>query len=125
MKKILILLVGILICINLVSSAEVKAVKVSDLKEGDIIIDKDGNEILVTEIIKQEKEKLSINDYLRQKIYGLEENGQKIKMEKIVGSGVSGPANVFTGKVVSDYEKKKPNFIQRLINKFIVWKSNR
>ena len=43
--KIISLFVVVMFTISLVSAVELKVVKVEDLKEGDVIIDKYGNEI--------------------------------------------------------------------------------
>jgi len=89
--KIIICLIALVLFANFAFATELKLVKVSDLKTGDVVIDKNGNEIEVENIVVQEKESLSISEYLNQKVFGED-------YTNIVQPGIS-------GNVVQDVER--------------------
>lgn len=78
---------------SFVSSAELKLVKVSDLKQGDVMIDRNGNEIVVQNITTQQTIQKTIGEIIQEKLSKQKnntviENSVKIADKKIVlGSG--------------------------------------
>lgn len=122
-KKIISLMFVALFMISLVSSLELKVVNVENLKEGDVIIDKYGNEIIVTNITTKPSESLTISEYLRQKI---DLDSLKIDdiaaNEKFVADGNSGAGSITGNAIVSGTaEKQNLNNFQKIVNKIIVW----
>lgn len=89
-----ILLVGIFL-FSFVSSAELKLIKVSELKQGDVIIDKNGNEIIVNNISAQPSAVKTIGEIIKSKLSGNSDNGNTViensvkiaDKEIILGSG--------------------------------------
>ena len=108
---------------SLVSAIELKVVKVGDLKAGDIIIDKNGNEITVNSITTKPSESLTISEYLQQKI-----NLDSLKRvssaaeEKFVAAGNSGAGSITGNAIVSGTnEKVDLNNFQKIVNKIKAW----
>ena len=97
-NKIIICLIVFVLFANVVSATELKLVKVSDLKTGDVVIDKYGNEIKIENIVVQPKESLSISEYLSRKVYGDGEN----KSNSLVGFVISGQEAVSDFKFVEN-----------------------
>lgn len=101
------------------SSAEIVLIKATELQPGDTIIDKDGNEILVEKISAQEKQQLTISEYLKQKVYGNEsvnyeyKKPEKNNIQKIISSG-----SITGNAVVSN---SNSNIFSSLINKIKGW----
>lgn len=120
--KIISLIFISVLMFSLVSSLELKVVKVEDLKAGDIIIDKYGNEITVTNISTKPSESLTISEYLKQKI---DLNSLKIETssnEKVVASGNSGAGSITGNAIVSgNVERTDLNNFHKIINKIIAW----
>jgi len=112
-----------LLMFSMVSAIELKVVKVEDLKEGDIIVDKYGNEIPVTSISTKPSESLTISEYLKQKI-----NLESLKREapateeKFIGEGNRGGGSITGNAIVSGTnEKAELNNFHKIINKLIAW----
>jgi hypothetical protein len=88
------LLVGIFL-FSFVSSAELKLIKASQLKQGDIIIDSNGNEIIVQNITTQQTTTKTIQEIIQEKLSRnpdknntIVENSVKISDKQVVlGSG--------------------------------------
>jgi len=125
-KYLVILLFSVLVLSQFAFATELKVTKVSDLKAGDIIIDKNGNEIVIGNITKQEKQSLTISEYLRQKVYGNISNQESESSDniiKVVGSGSSG-SGILTGNVVvapTQYSKNEVGVLTKLILKIKGW----
>lgn len=109
-------------------ATELKMVKVSDLKQGDIIVDKNGNEIPVEVIATQEQKTLTISEYIKQQVYGNESVNYQYKKEvsaealpKIIGHGSSGPGAYVTGNAVYQSPEATISPVQKLINKIKGW----
>lgn len=89
---LVILLVGIFL-FSFVSSTELKLIKVSELKQGDVMIDKNGNEIVVQNISTQPQNTKTIGEIIKNKLSGssnttVVENSVKIAEKQIlVGAG--------------------------------------
>lgn len=62
-----ILIVGIFL-FGFVSSTELKLVKVSELKQGDVMVDKSGNEIVIKNITAQPQSTKTIGDVIKEKL---------------------------------------------------------
>lgn len=123
-KYLVILLFSVLVLSQFVFATELKVTKVSDLKAGDIIIDKNGNEIVIENITKQEQKSLTISEYLKQKVYG-NDSIQKTSdnMVKVVGAGTTG-SGILTGNVViapTQYSKNEVGVLTKLILKIKGW----
>lgn len=107
--------------ISLVSSLELKVVKVEDLKEGDVIIDKYGNEITVTSIATKPSESLTISEYLKQKI-DLNSLKRDESTKTFVATGNKGGGSITGNAIVSGTnEKKDLNNFNKIINKIKAW----
>lgn len=125
-KYLVILLFSVLVLSQFVFATELKVTKVSELKAGDIIIDKNGNEIVVQNITKQEQKSLTISEYLKQKVYGntsSQESESSDNMIKVVGAGTTG-SGILTGNVViapTQYSKNEANVLTKLILKIKGW----
>ena len=121
--KIIILMFVFVLMFSLVSSVELKVVKVEDLKAGDIIIDKNGNEIVVTNIATQPSESLTISEYLKQKINldSLKRDDSPASVE-YVAAGNSGAGSITGNAIVSGIpEKTDLNNFQKIVNKIRAW----
>jgi len=106
MKKIILALLFAFLLIGVVSATDYKLVKVSDLKTGDIIIDKNGNEIPVTSI-QAKPAPTTISDYLNQIVSS---NSTKLKVVNNIQSSVgSGSSGTLTGNVIQDVAIKSDN----------------
>lgn len=89
-----ILLVGIFL-FGFVSSTELKLVKVSELKQGDVMVDKSGNEIIIKNITAQPQSTKTIGDVIKEKLSrssntnnAVVENSVKIaEKEILLGAG--------------------------------------
>ena len=80
--------------------------RLSDLKTGDIIIDKNGNEIPVTSI-QAKPAPTTISDYLNQIVSS---NSTKLKVVNNIQSSVgSGSSGTLTGNVIQDVAIKSDN----------------
>lgn len=72
-NKTLFLSVFLLIAImsfQFISAAELELVKVSDLKQGDVIVDKNGNEVVVQTIATQTQTSKTLSQLINEKVYG-------------------------------------------------------
>ncbi len=121
--KIISLMFVFVLMFSLVSSIELKVVKVEDLKAGDIIIDKNGNEIVVTDITTKPSESLTISEYLRQKIdtSSLKRDTNYVE-EKFIGEGNSGGGSITGNAIVSgENEKVDLNNFNKILNKIRAW----
>lgn len=121
--KIISLMFVFVLMLSLVSSIELKVVKVEDLKAGDIIIDKNGNEIVVTNITTKPSESLTISEYLKQKIdtSSLRRDTNAVE-EKFVGEGSSGGGSITGNAIVSgENEKVDLNNFNKILNKIRAW----
>jgi hypothetical protein len=110
MRKILslIILFALVLSINLIAATELKLVKVSELKPGDIIVDKNGNEIAVNSIVQKSQNSKTISELVNEKVYGTDENK--------TGS--------ITGFVISSNEKlnqAQPKIIEKIKTFFSGW----
>lgn len=124
--KIISLMFVFVLTLSLVSSIELKVVKVEDLKAGDIIIDKNGNEIVVTNITAKPSESLTISEYLKQKIdtSSLKRDANAVE-EKFVGEGSFGGGSITGNAIVSgENEKVDLNNFNKILNKIRAWWSN-
>ncbi len=124
--KIIVLMFVSLLMLSMVSAIELKVIKVEELKEGDIIIDKYGNEIPVTSITTKPSESLTISEYLKQKV-----NIESLKMEspaaekKFVGDGNNGAGSITGNVIVSGTnEQTHLNNFNKILNKIKAWWSN-
>lgn len=80
-------------------AAELKMVKVSELKPGQVIVDKEGNEIPITNLTTQEKHYTTISEIINNL---LNKNSNQNNIEVYTGAGQSGAGIVdITGNVVS------------------------
>jgi hypothetical protein len=114
-NKIFIFAFVFLLLFSFVSAVELKLVKVSELKTGDVIVDKNGNEIVVQKIEAQTEK--GISNLIEEKVYGSE----NLKAS-YVGSGSSGVGTLTGNTIVQGVsEKSSLNFFERLINKIKVW----
>jgi len=96
-RKVILFLFAFLLLFSLVSAVELKLVKVSELKVGDVIIDKNGNEVPVEKIETSERKTSGITGLIISKLYGNE--SEKLKApEKIVGSAGKGPGALTFGE---------------------------
>jgi len=121
--KIISLMIVLMFAFSLVSAVQLKEVKVEDLKEGDIIIDRYGNEIVVESIVSKPSESLTISEYLKQKINidSLKFDRPEMKDKMMVG-GSSGPGSITGNAIVGGrIENQKPGIISRMINKIGEW----
>lgn len=99
-KFISIFLLFLMLFSPLAFAAELKLVKVSDLKEGDVIVDKDGNEIKVDSLATKEKYFPTIGQILNNLVYGDSQNNLNI----YTGSGSNGNGiNLISGKATNSY----------------------
>lgn len=109
---------------SLVSATELKLTKVSDLQVGDVVVSKAGVEIPIENIIAVESDKITISEYLRQKVFGDRAQEEiKISTEKTVASGNSG-FGVISGNAVISLpmeEKSKISFLERIRIKVRGW----
>lgn len=112
-----------ILALSMVSAIELKVVKVEDLKTGDIIVDKYGNEITITEISTKPSESLTISEYLKQKI-----NIDSLKRERSVAEEVSvatgdtGAGSITGNAIISgNVEKSELNNFHKIINKIKAW----
>jgi hypothetical protein len=62
-------LLMLIMSFSLISATELKLIKVSELKEGDIMVDKNGNEIFVKTIVSQVKESKTIGQVISEKVF--------------------------------------------------------
>jgi len=121
-KNIIGLIFVAMLAISIVSAIELRVVKVDDLKAGDIIIDKNGNEIVVTNISTRPSESLTISEYLKQKI-----NLDSLKRDDsatgpVIASGNSGIGSITGNVIVSGIpEKTDLNNFQKIVNKIKAW----
>lgn len=108
---------------SLVSSVELKVVKVEDLKAGDIIIDKNGNEIVVNSITTKPSESLTISEYLKQKIDTVSlKRDTNAAEEKFVGEGNLGGGSITGNAIISgENEKVDLNNFNKILNKIRAW----
>ena len=117
MKKIFLIFAFALLLFSFVSATNYKLTKVSDLKQGDIIIDKDGNEIPVTSILAKQVAP-TISEYLNEKVSGTA-NSSKIKVTSNIKSyvGVGNQPTLLTGNAVKDStpQTETPNWFQKMI----------
>ena len=98
-------------------------VKVEDLKAGDIIIDKNGNEIVVDSITTKPSESLTISEYLKQKINldSLKREPNAVE-EKFVGDSSLGAGSITGNAIVSGTnEKVDLNNFNKILNKIRAW----
>lgn len=125
MKKIIVLVFAFLFLASLVSAAELRLTKVSDLKVGDVIVSKVGVEIPIDNITAKQSDQVTISEYLRQKVLGTSANAEDIRIpvEKIVASGNSGPGVVSGNAIVSlpASEKQTVSPLKKLINTIKGW----
>lgn len=124
MRKIIILMFVFFLLASLVSATELKLTKVSDLQVGDVVVSKAGVEIPIENIIAVESDKITISEYLRQKVFGDRAQEEiKISTEKTVASGNSG-FGVISGNAVISLpmeEKSKISFLERIRIKVRGW----
>jgi len=122
--KIVSLMFVFVLMFSLVSAVELKVVKVEDLKAGDIIVDKYGNEIEVTNITTKPSESLTISEYLKQKIDldSLKREPNAVE-EKFVGEGNNGGGSLVTGNAIvsGNNEKVDLNNFNKILNKIKAW----
>lgn len=121
--KVLVLLFVSLLMLSMVSAIELRVVKVEELKEGDIIIDKYGNEIPVTSITTKPSESLTISEYLKQKV-----NIEALKIEtpaakkNFIGEGNNGAGSITGNAIVSGKnEKAELKNFHKILNKIKAW----
>lgn len=113
--------------VSLVSAAELKLTRVSDLKVGDIVVSKAGVEIPVENIVKQVSDKVTISEYLRQKVFGNEtiETPEEIRVpvEKVVAAGNYGSGVISGNAIVNMPAQEKPSvgFLQSIKIKMRGW----
>jgi hypothetical protein len=71
-KKIFlsVFLLVVILSVQLISASELKLVKVSDLKQGDVIVDKNGNEVVVQTIATQTQTSKTLSQLINEKVYG-------------------------------------------------------
>jgi hypothetical protein len=121
--KIIGLIFVSILMLSMVSAIELKVVKVEELKEGDIIVDKYGNEITVTSISTKPSESLTISEYLKQKInLDTLKRDPSIAEEKFIGGGNNGAGSITGNAIVSgNNERVKLNNFNKIINKIKVW----
>jgi len=113
-----------MLALSMVSAIELKVVKVEDLKTGDVIVDKYGNEITVTEISTKPSESLTISEYLKQKIdIDSLKREPSAAEEKVIGDGNNGGGSLVTGNVIvsGTNEKTELNNFHKIINKIKAW----
>ena len=109
---------------SLVSATELKLTKVSDLRVGDVVVSKAGVEIPIENIIAAESDKITISEYLRQKVFGDKAQEEiKISTEKTVASGNSGFGVISGNAIVSlpTQEKENISWIVKLRTKIRGW----
>ncbi|MEI7718381.1 MAG: hypothetical protein WCI72_00820 [archaeon] len=121
--KIISLVFVFVLMFSLVSSVELKVVKVEDLKTGDIIVDKNGNEIVVTNITIKPSESLTISEYIKQKM-NLDslKRVESAASEEFVATGNSGAGSITGNAIVGGtIEKTDLNNFQKIVNKIRAW----
>ena len=104
---------------SLVSATELKLVKVSELKVGDVIVSNAGVEIPVTDLVSVQSDKVTISGYLMQRVFGEEETNNI----KVVASGNSGQG-VISGNAIIDVPIEKEvrlNNFQKIVNTLRRW----
>ena len=86
LKNSFIFIVLAIYIFSFASATELKLVKVSDLKVGDVIVADDGSEVVVESLKKLERGK-TLGELLNEKIYGNRTLELKEPMPKIIGVG--------------------------------------
>lgn len=120
--KIISLVFIFVLMFSLVSSMELKVVKVDDLKAGDVIIDKYGNEIVVESLSTQPSDSLTISEYLQQKIDSSILKREDSSVGEVIASGSSGAGSITGNAIVSGVaEKTDLNNFQKIVNKIRSW----
>lgn len=121
-KTIISLMFVFVLMFSLVSSMELKVVKVDDLKTGDVIIDKYGNEIVVESLSTQPSDSLTISEYLKQKIDSSILKREVSSFDEAIASGNSGVGSITGNAIVSGIaEKTDLNNFQKIVNKIRSW----
>jgi len=118
-KNILILMFAFSLVLSFASATELKLVKVSELKVGDVIVSNAGVEIPVTDLVPVQSDKVTISGYLMQKVFGEEETNNI----KVVASGNSGQG-VISGNAIIDVPVEKKvelNNFQKIVNTLKRW----
>ncbi len=124
MKKIIVLMFVFFLLVSLVSATELKLTKVSDLKVGDVVVSKAGVEIAIENIVVVESDKITISEYLRQKVFGdTAQEDIKIPTETVLASGNSGFGVISGNAVISlpTEEKPKVSFLEKIRIKVRGW----
>jgi hypothetical protein len=121
-KKLFILMFAFLFLTSLVSATQLTLVKVSDLKVGDVIVSNAGVEIPVSSLISIESNKLTISDYISQKVFGKNDD-VKVQTQTTVASGNSGPGIMNGNAIVNIPVEKtvKLNNFQKIVNTLRGW----
>lgn len=118
-NKIIILMFAFLLVSSFASATELKLVKVSELKVGDVIVSNAGVEIPVTDLVPVKSDKVTISGYLMQKVFREEETNNI----KVVASGNSGQG-VISGNAIINVpvvEKVDLNNFQKIVNTLRGW----
>lgn len=98
-KLISIFLLFLVVLTPLAFASELKLVKVSELKTGDVVVDKNGNEITVQNISTQAKKFIGIGQYINNLVYG-NNPSKNNQLDVAVASGNSGPGTLITGNSI-------------------------
>ncbi len=104
------------------SATELKLVKVSELKVGDVIVSNAGVEIPVTGLVPVQSDEVTISNYIMQRVFGSEDSGS-IKAEKVVASGNFGQGVISGNAIIEVPMEKKTdlNNFQKIVNTLKRW----
>lgn len=122
--KPIIFLACFVIMLSAVSALQLETIKVEELKEGDIIVDRYGNEIPVESIRNLPSDSLTISEYLQQKVGSLINTDSSDEIKLATAGGSSGPGSITGNSIVSgktEKEKNNSGFFYNMINKIKGW----
>lgn len=120
MKRLIVLAFACLFLVSLVSATELKLVKVSDLKVGDVIVTKAGVEVPVSTLVSVQSDKVTISDYIRQKIFG-DKQEVKVDVEQVTGAGNAGQG-VMSGNAILNLPEQNQTVVKiSLWQKIMRW----
>lgn len=126
-RKGVLLLLAVVVVSSYVSALDVRTVRVEDLKIGDIIIDTEGDEVLVEKIEEKNSDKVTISEYIKYSLSKIKLVREKSLLEEtFVGDSGIGVGSITGNAIVTgQIENPKVGLLKKLKNKLNSWISKK